>query len=186
MTEKDVYNQYIADRYHPAEESRRRVLDIGRDHSLRFATREPPRLELHINYDRRQDAELLYSIEDDLCRLTEAYSFRILPHYPESEYSVEVMHEAFTEAAKIGMISYGFFGEAKLRDDGETVTVEIPFLQSGVNLLEKTAAILSAILRSRYSVNRKVFIRPSADAAERSLAAEALRLGLAALSDKEV
>ena len=175
MTEQEIYRTYIAERYHPLDDLRRRVLDAGHGHSLRFATKEPPRLELHIFFDRRQDASLLYAIEDDLCALTGAFSFRIFPHYPATEYSVEVMREAFTEAAKIGMISYGFFNEAVLNDDGATVTVEIPFTDAGVALLEKTANILSAILSGRYSVSRRVVIRPSADAAERIAARQAAK-----------
>ena len=175
MTEQEIYRTYIAERYHPLDDLRRRVLDAGRDHSLRFATKEPPRLELHISFDHRQDASLLYAIEDDLCNMTGAFSFRILPHYPESEYSVEVVREAFTEAAKIGMISYGFFNEATLNDDGSVITVEIPFTDAGIALLEKTAKILSAILSSRYAVNRRFVIRPSADAAERVAARQAAK-----------
>ena len=73
MTEQEsIYKKIIADRYQPQETARRSVLEAGHDQSLRFATKSPPRLELNIEFDRRQDADLLYAIEDDLCRLTEA------------------------------------------------------------------------------------------------------------------
>ena len=69
MTEQEIYQSTIGERYRPEDEGRRRVLDMGTGHSLRFATKTPPRLELNINFERRQDAELLYAIEDDLCKL---------------------------------------------------------------------------------------------------------------------
>ena len=167
MTEQEIYRSTIGERYHPAEDVRRLVLDSGRGHSLRFATHTPPRLELNITFERRQDASLLYEIEDDLCRLCEAHSFRIFPHYPPSEFSVSVMGEIFAEAAKIGAVANGFFYEATSTDDGETVTVEIPFLQSGVDLVAKTAALLSAILANRYNVRRRVVIVPAVNAEAR-------------------
>ncbi|MBQ2718759.1 MAG: hypothetical protein IJF73_01690, partial [Clostridia bacterium] len=177
MTEQEIYQSTIGERYHPAEAVRRMVLDSGRGHSLRFATRTPPRLELNITFERRQDASLLYEIEDDLCRLCEAHSFRIFPHYPPGEFSVAVMGEIFAEAAKIGAVVNGFFYEATSTDDGETVTVEIPFLQSGVDMVAKTGALLSAILQNRYNVRRRVVIVPAENAAarrnERLLAREA-------------
>ncbi|MBO7763070.1 MAG: PolC-type DNA polymerase III, partial [Clostridia bacterium] len=174
MTEQEsIYKKIIADRYQPQETARRRVLEAGHDQSLRFATKSPPRLELNIEFDRRQDADLLYAIEDDLCRLTEAYSFRIFPHYPPEEFSAAVMGEIFAEAAKIGAVANGFFYEATSRDDGECVTVEIPFLQSGVAMVQKTAELLSAILANRYRVSRRVVIVSCRDAEERTEARRA-------------
>ena len=168
MTEKEVYESLIAARYAPQEAARRRVLDVGKNQRLRFATKEPPRLELNVDFDRRQDAETLYAIEDDLCRMTGAYSFRIFPHYPSSEFSPSAMGEIFAEAAKIGAVANGFFYEAETRDDGETLTVEIPFLQSGVSMVQKTAALLSAILANRYGVTRRVLIVSGDNAAEKT------------------
>ncbi len=167
MIEQEIYKSTIGERYHPQEEVRRRVLDAGRGHALRFATHTPPRLELNITYERRQDPQILYAIEDDLCRLCEAYSFRIFPHYPPSEFSASVMGEIFDEAAKIGAVANGFFYEATSRDDGETVTVEIPFLAGGVEMVRKTAALLSAILLNRYNVKRCVVITSSENAEEK-------------------
>ena len=167
MTEREIYESTIGERYRPEDEGRRRVLDSGRGHSLRFATRTPPRLELNITFERRQDAELLYAIEDDLCKLCGAYSFRIFPHYPPSEFSVSAMGEIFAEAAKIGAVANGFFYEAACRDDGTTVTVEIPFLQSGLAMLSRTGALLSAILANRYGVTRRVEIVSSSNAEDK-------------------
>ena len=172
MTQREAFEKYILERYHPLEEMRRRVLEIGKNH---FLTLKDSRAVLHITYDHRQDHDLLYAVEDDLCALFKALSFRIVPHYPESEFSTDVMPELFSEAARVGLISYGFFNEAKTTDDGTTLTVEIPFLQPGVALLEKTAAMLSQILSGRYSVSRTVVIRPSADAAARVASRQAAR-----------
>ena len=187
MTEQEIYQSIIASRYAPKEEVRLRVLRAGHGHRLRFATKNPPRLELDIQFDRRQDPALLYAIEDDLCRMTAAHSFRIFPHYPKEEFSVGAMSEIFEEAAKIGAVANGFFYEAKTEDNGECLTVEIPFLSGGVSMLEKTSVLLSNILANRYGLSRRVRIVSCRDAAERTEAreravAEAERRRLAELS----
>ncbi len=170
MTEKEAYEKIIGSRYHPADEMRRRLLDEGEILRFRWATREPPRLELHMAYKTRRDAEELYAVEDDLCALTGAFSFRIFPHYPPEEFSPSVMPEIYREAAKIGAVSNGFFYEARCRTEGDTLAVEIPFTAAGVALLDKTAGLLSAILESRYGVRKTVTIRSSEDAEEKSRA----------------
>ena len=62
------------------------------------------------------------------------------------------MGEVFAEAAKIGAVANGFFYEAETRDDGKTLTVEIPFLQAGVSMVQKTATLLSAILAENIQI----------------------------------
>ncbi len=167
MTERDLF-QKILDHYAPADEGHRRVLECGCEGAVRYASKTPPRLEMHIGFEKRQKAALLYEIEDELCRLCQAYSFRIFPHYPEREFTPDAMSEIFAEAAKIGAVSDGFFYEADCVDDGETVSVAIPFCESGLRLLAETGALLEAILKSRYGVARRVQIRSSEDAAEKS------------------
>ena len=108
MTEQQVY-EIIAEKYRPSDEARLRVLSQGSGQRLRFASHNPPRLELNIHFERRQDAELLYRIEDDLCALCGAYSFRIFPHYPPSEFTLSAMEEIFSEASKIGAVVSGYF-----------------------------------------------------------------------------
>ncbi len=167
MTEQQVYG-IIAEKYRPSDEARRRVLSMGSGQKLRFASHNPPRLELNINFERRQDAELLYRIEDDLCALCGAYSFRIFPHYPPSEFSLSAMEEIFTEAAKIGAVVSGYFYEAQTHEEGDALIVEIPFLSGGLSMVEGTPKLLSAILLNRYGIRREIKIRPSRDAEEKS------------------
>ncbi len=167
MTEQQVYG-IIAEKYQPSDEARRRVLSMGSGQKLRFASHTPPRLELNINFERRQDAELLYRIEDDLCALCGAFSFRIFPHYPPSEFSLSAMEEIFTEASKIGAVVSGYFYEATCYEEGDALIVEIPFLSGGLSMVEGTPKLLSAILLNRYGIRRKIEIRASRDAAEKS------------------
>ncbi len=170
--EQEIYERLIAARYMPQDTVRKRVLEAGYGHTLRFASQNPPRLELNIQFEHRQDADLLGAIENDLCQLTEAYSFRIFPHYPPSEFGVGAMREIFEEAAKIGAVANGFFYEATTRDDGECLTVEIPFSAGGVAFVSRTEGLLSAIIANRYGVSRRVVITSCEDALERTAARE--------------
>ena len=158
----------IFKRYTP-EGERRELLSSGGLVDVRIC-REPFRVEVDIPFDTRKDYRLLYRIEDELCELYEARSFRIFPKYVPSLFSLDVMPEVLAEAERIGAVTHGFFLSPHFSLEADKLQVELPFTESGIDLLglAKTDRTLEGIIRSRYGKEIQVEIRPTADAAEQT------------------
>ena len=162
-------------RYSPSKEDREL---LERAHSAKFKyIKNPMQVEVELSFDRHEQAEQLYRIEDECHELYNAQSFKIIPHFPPSEYSIERLNEIAYEAAICGAVTQGFFADAEYRDDGETVTVLIPFFSDGIAFVKNanTEQILANILKSRYGVTRRVSIAESGNAQEHALELEARR-----------
>ena len=158
----------VFSRYKPTKE---KAELLNRGHSAKFRyTKEPMRVEVELSFDSREDAELIYEIEDECRELYSAESFKILPHFPPESFSADCFYEIAAEAALCGAATNGFFSEAEYSDDGENVTVAIPFCADGIDFVKKanTEQILANILKSRYGVDRTVQICESQGAENRS------------------
>ena len=165
----------VFSRYKPSEEKRELLV---RGHSMRLkVTKDRKRAEIDLSFDSHEDAELIYEIEDECRELYSMESFKILPHFPPESFDIANFDEIAFEAAMCGAVTNGFFGGARYSDDGETVTVAIPFCDAGVDFVRNsdTESILSAILRSRYGVNRSVSVVCGSGAEERSRRLELVR-----------
>jgi DNA polymerase-3 subunit alpha (Gram-positive type) len=155
----------VFSRYNPSEEKRKALSSVT-DAKYRYTQDEPRRFECELYFSRHIDAEILYEIEDECQELYSAASFKILPHFPKESFSLERLREIFAEASLYGAVTSGFFSRAKFKDDGENITVFIPFSDGGINFIKnaKTNEILENILFSRYCVRRKFIIAESSDA----------------------
>ena len=154
-------------RYAPTED-KRLALDSAYDTKFRYTTEPPIRVECELFFSRHIDAELLYEVEDECRELYSAASFKILPHFPSEEFSLERFGEITSEAALCGAVTNGFFAKAEYRDDGECITVTLPYGECGTEFVKSanTEQILSNILSSRYSINRRVAIENGTNAKE--------------------
>ena len=165
QTEKKFFD--VFSKYTPSSEKRELLL---RAHSARFRyTKEPMRFEVDLSFDSHEDAELIYEIEDECRELYSAESFKILPHFSPDVFSMEYFDEIACEAALCGAVTNGFFSGARYNDDGQMITVSIPFAKEGVDFVKgaNTEQILANILYSRYNVVRKVVITEGEGADER-------------------
>ena len=151
-------------RYKPSDE-KAALLDRAKSASFRYS-KDPMRVEVELTFDSHEDAELIYAIEDECRELYGAQSFKILPHFPKEEYGVSRMNEIAAEAALCGAVTNGFFSNAEYTDDGECITVHLPFSAYGVDFVKNanTESILSNILRSRYGVERSFKIVSASNA----------------------
>ena len=146
----------IFSKYKPSEE-KRALLERG--HSARFRyTKEPMRVEVDLSFDSHEDAELIYEIEDECRQLYSAESFKILPHFAPQCFDISYFDEIACEAALCGAVTNGFFTGAKYFDDGEAITISIPFCDAGVDFVRSSGSekILSNILESRYGLKRYI------------------------------
>jgi len=156
----------IFKRYSPKEDKRALLLSA---HSEKYRYKQNPmQVEVELSFDSHVPADMLYEIEDECRTLYEAATFRIIPHFPPSEYSLSRFDEICLEAALSGAVTHGFFSNAEYSDDGECVTVALPFFEGGVEFVRDSGAetIMSNILESRYGVRRKIRIVEGRGAAE--------------------
>jgi len=161
---------------------------LERSHSAVFRySKEPMRVEVELSFDAHEDAELIYEIEDECRELYGAESFKILPHFPPEEYSVSRMNEIAAEAALCGAVTNGFFTNAEYTDDGECITVYLPFSSYGIDFVKdaNTENILANILRSRYGVVRSFRIISGANAEAYEAEWEAKRARLLVEAERE-
>ncbi len=158
----------VFSRYTPREE-KRRILDNATDTKIKYK-KNPLIVEAELTFESHVDAELIYEIEDECREIYVAESFKILPHFPAESFTVEYFSEIATEAALCGAVTNGFFSGAEYSDDGEFITVGIPYSSSGIAFVKdaNTETILANILRSRYGIERKIRIVEGRGADERA------------------
>ena len=164
MEKRDFFG--VFKKYQPSSE-KRALLESATATTFRYK-KEPMQVEVELTFDRHYPAETLYEIEDECRALYDAASFKIIPHFPASEYGIGRFDEICCEAALCGAVTHGFFSNAEYRDDGECVTVSIPFFDSGVNFVCSSGVedIMANILESRYGVRRRIKITAGEGASE--------------------
>ena len=164
----------IFTRYNP-DNAKRAVLESATEVRHKILCRAPLRVEVNLNIPYHVDADVFYEIEDECRLLYSAEVFKLLVHFPPSAYNVSRWGEIAYEASLYGAVTRGFLSMAEYEDDGETVYISIPFNEIGISFVTgaDTEAILSRILLSRYSVERRVVIREGkgAEQFERDMAA---------------
>ena len=153
-------------KYSPTSE-KRELLERGHSASFKY-TKDPMRVEVELHFDSHEDADLIYDIENECRELYSAESFKILPHFPPSEFNIDRFDEIAAEAALCGAVTNGFFSNADYRDDGEVIIASLPFSMFGVGFVKAadTEKILENILKSRYGVIRRVKIESGSNAQE--------------------
>ncbi len=173
QSEKKFFDIFA--KYKPSEE--KKAL-LSRGHSARFRySKDPMRVEVELCFDSHEDAELIYEIEDECRELYSAQVFKILPHFKPECFDISYFDEIVCEAALCGAVTNGFFSDAKYSDNGEEITICIPFCDAGVRFVKcsDTENILSNILKSRYGITRKISVICGEGAEERRLLMEKKR-----------
>ena len=167
----DIFTRYSPDM------DKRDLLDRGYNIRPRKSV-DPLRIEVDISFSSHEDAELIYDIEDECRRLYNAQSFKILPHFSSDLFGMKYFPEILCEAAICGAVTNGFFTGATYEDSGESITISIPFSSYGVDFVKvaNTEDIISAILKSRYGVEKKIFIISGGNEEERRREWEAKRV----------
>ena len=162
-------------KYKPSEEKRELLLRAHKA-SFRYST-DPMRVEVDLSFNSHEEPELIYEIEEECRELYDADSFKILPHFPASEFTIERFSEISAEAAICGAVTNGFFVNAEFFDDGKTITASLPFCESGIDFVRNadTEQILENILFSRYATERDVKIVAAQNIEKFEAQREALR-----------
>ncbi len=160
------------------------------DRAYRFELKNTPdykQIWVNLYFTAHESADLIWQIEDECREFYSADVFKIYPHFPPELFSTDVLDEIATEAARFGAVTHGFFSGATYSDDGETLTVRIPYAECGIMFVKNadTESIISDIIKNRYSVIRKVKIEGGAGALEREAELEARRARIIADAERE-
>ena len=97
----------VFSKYDPTPE-KRAMLERGHSAIFRYA-KNPMRVEVQLTFDKHEDPELIYEIEDECREFYGAESFKIIPHFPPEEYNISRFDEITAEAALCGAVTNGFF-----------------------------------------------------------------------------
>ncbi|MBP5210102.1 MAG: PolC-type DNA polymerase III [Clostridia bacterium] len=145
------------------------VLREARDVAVSWQ-RDPLRVLVDAFFPSPVPHRRLSEIEEACRAFYDAQSFHIRPHFPPETVSTGRMPDVAEAAVGQGAATPGFFRDAVYRDDGETLTVEIPFDGDGVSVVVSTSAeeVLSTLIRERYGIVRRVCVTQSTDAAQQA------------------
>ncbi len=165
-TEKGFFDYFKSFK---TDEKTRQMLESAQNIKVRVA-KEPLRVEVIASFPHVVRNDVLYALEEELRVMYEAASFRFLPSFPAEEFEKEYMADVVEEAVRSGVITRGFFDTARYEDDGETMWVYLPFVEEAVSfvLTSGTDVVLGNILRSRFSVDRKIKVASDANAREKT------------------
>ena len=127
------------------------------------ANKEAKILEIRADFDKIVPKRTLYDIEAGIKEAYKINVVKILPHYPAELFGYSYIPEILRETENVGVVARGFFSNYDYSLDTEKgeLTVEIPFDDGGINLLEdaKTPRVIENIIASEFSIAIKVTLK---------------------------
>lgn len=154
----------IFSRYNPVSGAQRELFQLAEDVSVRMDA-EHRMVEANFFLPKLMSKTVLYEAENALAEVYAQNSVRLFPHYPPELFTENYMSEVLLEARRIGTVINGFFDHYEMSRTGDVITLSIPFVRGGIQLLDlaQTGQILSGIIRSEFGVPIDVQIVQSAD-----------------------
>ncbi len=140
------------------------LLDAATDVVVR-ADREKRMAEVRAFFGALIEKNELYRIEDGIASAYELSSMRVLPRYPSELFTLEYFPQIFAETEKIGMVSRGFFDINRVEQNGDAISIFIPFTKDGIKILQsaKTDRVIEGIIKSEFGLTYSVTIKQSND-----------------------
>ena len=156
----------LLNRYNP-DPSTKRILLSATSYSAQ-ADREHRALILNVAFPEIVGKKTLYRIEDEI---TDAYGLaytKILPSYPKELFTDAYIPELLCETERVGVVARGFFGKYTYRIENNCLTVEIPFIRAGVELLinAQTPLVMQRIIKSEFGIDMRVDVVNSEEVQE--------------------
>ena len=137
------------------------ILRSADPESIQVRVDKPQRLiEASAAFPRIIPKRTLYEIEEEIRMAYGLNMVRIRPRYPTQIFDVERVPDLLIETNRRGIVANGFFNRCDYRYSGGVLTVEIPFTESGVNLVydAKTPQLMEEIVREEFGTSVKVVI----------------------------
>lgn len=153
----------ILKKYQPDEETAAILLSADPDSVRVRADREQRALEIRAFFPRYIEKKILYTIEQEICRAYELSVMRLLPSFPEDCFSDAVIPDLLMELDRQGIVARGFFTRSSYRLNGNDLLLEIPFQQSGIDLIDdaETPAVMEKIIAEEFGKTVRVTVRQS-------------------------
>ncbi len=155
----------IFNRYAPSADFANILLSANAE-SIRVRVDKPQRMiEVEASFPSVIAKPTLYRIEEDIRRAYELSTVRILPHYSADLFCVERIPDLLMETNRKGIVANGFFNHCDYRLSDGVLNVEIPFSDSGVDLIydARTPQLMEEIVHSEYGIHIKVNIHRMQD-----------------------
>ena len=150
----------IFNRYQPSSEFEQILLSADPS-SIKLRADKPQRcIEAFAAFPRIIPRLTLYEIEEEIRRAYELNMVRISPRYPSELFGIDRIPDLLMETNRRGIVANGFFNHCDYRLSKELLSIEIPFTDSGVDLIynAKTPQLMEEILREEYGITIKVAI----------------------------
>ncbi|MBQ9802689.1 MAG: PolC-type DNA polymerase III [Clostridia bacterium] len=124
-------------------------------------------VEIRVGFPELVKKATLYRIETEIAKAHGLKSMRILPQYPSALFGESYIAELLEETQRIGYVARGFFHSYRATLDADTLTIEMPYLDESLLLMElgRTHEVIAGIIRSEFGLDYKVVIRHAADLA---------------------
>lgn len=150
----------IFSKYQPDEADKRFLLSAVPDSIRVRADREQRIVELHAEFPQILHKPALYKIEEEIRRAYDLVWVRLLPRYPSELFGETCIPDLLMETNREGIVARGFFNHCNYRLQDGRIRIEIPFADSGINLIynAKTPEKMEEILNREYGVSVKVEI----------------------------
>lgn len=143
----------------------KRLVETVKAYTVRRAKSEDKLFyEFTVEFEELVPKSDLYALENAICEAYGIFSVRIFPRYDSALFNDDYVDEVITEAKRVGIISNGFFGSySVVRQEDGVLRVEIPFAQSGIELLDlaRTAEVFQRIVQSEFGIDQlfKIAVR---------------------------
>lgn len=151
----------IFNRYHPDAATAELLLSADASGIALRADKAQRIIETTVPFPRIIPKRVLYRIEEEIRAAYELNSVRICPKYPSALFDVDQIPDLLMETNRRGIVANGFFNRCDYRLSGGVLSIEIPFTQSGVELIynAETPKLMQEILFSEFGVHVQVEIR---------------------------
>ena len=151
----------IFQRYQPSPEFAEIMLSAD-PASIKVLVDKPQRyIEASAAFPRIIDKRTLYEIEEEIRKAYEVNMVRLVPHYPSALFGIDRIPDLLMETNRRGIVAKGFFDRCEYRLTSDTLKIEIPSTDGGVQLIydAKTPQLMEEILRDEFGVTVRVEIR---------------------------
>lgn len=110
--------------------------------------------------------DTLYRIESEVAEAYDLNYVKIMPRYDPGLWSADYVPELLKETERVGVVARGFFSTYRYHLEDDCLTVEIPFIQSGIDLLvdNRTPDIMSRIIKAEFGLDVSVQVINTEDA----------------------
>ncbi len=151
----------IFNRYTPNEQIAQILLSADAE-GIRLRADKPQRMiEVTAPFPKVVPKRTLYKIEEEIRAAYELNVVRILPRYSQALFSRAEIPDVLMETNRRGIVANGFFNRCTYELTSTALTIEIPFSESGVELIydAKTPHLMEEIIKEEFGVSLHVSIQ---------------------------